>query len=152
MNKLDIQIASQSIRLPSRQQLQTWVDLVLHQPSVHSSLGIRIIDEPEMVEFNQKYRNKQGSTNILSFPFEPPSEIANDYLGDLLICAPVVEREALAQQKQWEHHWAHIVIHGLLHLLGYDHIDHQEAEEMEQLEIKLLKQITIKNPYKEHNS
>ena len=152
MNHLDIQIESQATQLPNRQQFQTWADLVLDNPSVYSSLVIRIIDESEMTEFNQKYRHKQGSTNILSFPFDPPSEIANDYLGDLLVCAPVVEREALAQHKKLEHHWAHIIIHGLLHLLGYDHIDDQEAKKMEQLEINLLKKITIKNPYEEQDN
>lgn len=149
MNVVDIQIVSHSDNLPSKEQFQFWIDAVLTDNSEDSEIVIRIIDETEMIQFNEQYRNKEGSTNILSFPFHPPDEIESKLLGDLLICAPIVEKEALLQHKKVEHHWAHMTIHGLLHLLGYDHIDNAEAEKMEALEIKLLKTIKITNPYEE---
>ena len=152
MNTLDIQIASQSKQLPSTQQFQQWVDTVLSDQSQHSEIVIRLIDEAEMISFNQQYRHKTGSTNILSFPFDAPEPIESDLLGDLLICPAVIEIEAQQQHKQLTHHWAHIVIHGLLHLLGYDHINDTDATEMESLEIKLLQKITINNPYKDTTS
>jgi probable rRNA maturation factor len=80
-----------------------------------------------------------------------PDGIESDLLGDLLVCAPVVEKEALAQNKALEHHWSHMIVHGVLHLLGYDHIDECEAEEMEALEVKILKTVNIENPYEEKN-
>ena len=156
MNILDIQIVSQSKQLPKQEQFQYWVDAVLGDESQdqdsNSELVIRIVDEAEMTQFNEQYRDKKGSTNILSFPFEAPEGIASYLLGDLLVCAPVVEKEAQQQNKELEHHWAHIIVHGVLHLLGYDHVDDQDAEEMEALEIKILKKIKIKNPYEEKSN
>ena len=95
----------------------------------------------------QQYRQKSGPTNILSFPFEAPEHIELNLLGDLVICAPVLEVEALEQQKDLYDHWAHIVIHGVLHLLGYDHITDEDALIMEEKEIYLLNELNIKNPY-----
>lgn len=152
MNILDIQIASQSKQLPVQEQFQYWIDAVLKDESQDSEIVIRIVDEAEMTQFNEQYRNKKGSTNILSFPFEAPEGIASYLLGDLLVCAPVVEKEAQQQNKELAHHWAHLIVHGALHLLGYDHIDDQDAEEMEVLEIKILKKIKIKNPYEEKSN
>jgi probable rRNA maturation factor len=102
-----------------------------------------------MIQFNEQYRENTGSTNILSFSFDPPEGVDSDLLGDLLICAPVIEAEAQQQNKELEHHWAHMVVHGVLHLIGYNHIDQLEAEEMEALEIKILRSIKIDNPYEE---
>lgn len=152
MNDLDIQIISQSKLLPSQEQFQYWVDAVLKDPSQDAEVVIRIVDEAEMTQFNEQYRDKKGSTNILSFPFEAPEGIDSYLLGDMLVCAPVVEKEAQQQNKQLEHHWAHMIVHGVLHLLGYDHGDDQDAEEMEALEIKILKKIKIKNPYEENSN
>ena len=152
MNLLDIQIISQSKLLPDQEQFQYWVDAVLKDPSQDAEVVIRIVDETEMIQFNEQYRGKKGSTNILSFPFEVPEGIDSCLLGDMLVCAPVVEKEAQQQHKQLDHHWAHIVVHGVLHLLGYDHVDDQDAEEMEALEIKILKTINIKNPYEENSN
>lgn len=138
--------------MPAQKLFQVWVDAVLRDSSQNSEIVIRIVDEPEMLQFNQQYRDKKSLTNILSFPFEIPEGIESDLLGDLLVCAPVVEKEAIQQNKKLEHHWAHLLVHGLLHLLGYDHIDDVEAEEMEALEVKILKTIKIKNPYEEKSS
>ncbi len=149
MNVLDLQLVSESKNLPSQDQFQYWVDSVLKDDSQDSEIVIRVVDEDEMTQFNEQYRNKTGSTNILSFPFDAPDAVESDLLGDLLVCAAVVEREAQQQDKILEHHWAHMIVHGVLHLLGYDHIDDQDAEEMEALEVKILKTIKINNPYEE---
>ena len=152
MNVLDFQIVSQSKQLPDQDQFQYWVDAVLKDESQDSELVIRIVDEAEMTQFNEQYRDKKGSTNILSFPFEAPEGVDSNLLGDLLVCAPVVEKEAQQQHKELDHHWAHMIVHGVLHLLGYDHVDDQDAEEMEALEVKILKTIKIKNPYEEKSN
>ena len=152
MNHLDIQIATESTDYPDEQQFQRWVDAVLTDPDVDSEIVIRLVDEDESAELNSQYRHKAGPTNILSFPFEPPKGIEMDLLGDLLICVPVIAKEALEQRKLPEHHWAHITIHGVLHLLGYDHIDEREAEQMEALEISILNTLNIANPYQEEST
>lgn len=146
---MDVQVVSLSKQLPDLAQFQYWVDSLLKDDTEDSEVVIRLVDESEMVQFNEQYRDKKGTTNILSFPFEPPEGMSSKLLGDLLICVPVIEQEALAQGKKLEHHWAHIVIHGVLHLLGYDHLSDEEAEEMEALEIKVLRSIAVENPYKE---
>jgi len=152
VNVLDIQIVSQSKQLPDQEQFQYWVDAVLKDDSQDSEFVIRIVDEAEMIQFNGQYRDKKGSTNILSFPFEVPEGIDSNLLGDILVCAPVVEKEAKQQHKELDNHWAHMIVHGVLHLLGYDHVGDQDAEEMEALEIKILKKIKIRNPYEENNN
>lgn len=152
MNYLDIQFATTVTDYPSEQQFQRWVDTVLSDPEHDSEVVIRLVDETESADLNQQYRHKSGPTNILSFPFEVPDGIEMDLLGDLVICAPLIAQEARQQQKVLEHHWAHITIHGILHLLGYDHIEDSEAEEMEALEIKFLNLLNIANPYQEESA
>ena len=151
MNYLDIQIATEAKDCPSEQQFQQWVDAVLSDQSQDSEIVIRLVDDAESSALNQQYRHKQGPTNILSFPFEAPDGMQMDLLGDLVICAPLIEKEAAEQNKLTENHWAHITIHGVLHLIGYDHIEEAEAEEMEALEIKLLSMLNIANPYQEES-
>ncbi len=146
---MDVQVVSLSKQLPDLAQFQYWVDSLLKDDTEDSEVVIRLVDEFEMIQFNEQYRDKKGTTNILSFPFEPPEGMNSKLLGDLLICVPVIEQEALAQDKVLEHHWAHMVIHGVLHLLGYDHLSDEEAEEMEALEMKVLRSIAVENPYKE---
>lgn len=111
------------------------------------SVLIRLVDTAESAALNQKYRHRQGPTNVLSFPFEAPPGIPNDHLGDLVICAPLVAREALKQKKPQLHHWTHLVIHGILHLQGFDHIEPEGARRMELREIKLLERLGIPDPY-----
>jgi len=149
MNELDIQLVFESEGQPSQQQFQYWVDTALADYSQNTEIVIRIVDEQESAELNQQYRHKQGPTNILSFPVDLPEGVELDLLGDLVVCASVLEREAQQQNKSLTDHWAHIIIHGVLHLLGYDHIEDSDAEEMEALEIAILNKLNINNPYTE---
>lgn len=145
---LDLQIASDG-DVPSQPQFQQWVDVALQQVTEDCELSIRLVDEAESAELNGTYRGKNYATNVLSFPFEAPVEIEPILLGDLVVCVPIVHKEAIKQNKPVEHHWAHMVVHGCLHLLGYDHINDDEAQEMESLEITLLKSLAISDPYQE---
>lgn len=144
---LDLQIACQNNNLPTEQQFQLWVNTVLTPYNKNFELTIRLVDKKESQQLNLQYRNKDKPTNVLSFPFELPEGIELDLLGDLIICTEVVAQEAKQQNKADFDHWAHLVIHGCLHLLGYDHITEEEADEMESLEIELLKGLNINNPY-----
>ncbi|MCW2255911.1 putative rRNA maturation factor [Providencia alcalifaciens] len=145
---LDLQIASEETTgLPSEALFQRWLEAVLPQFQPQSEVTIRIVDEEESHHLNLTYRGKDKPTNVLSFPFEAPPEVELSLLGDLIICRQVVEQEAIEQQKSAEEHWAHMVIHGCLHLLGYDHIEDEEAEEMEGLETEILAQLGYADPY-----
>jgi len=149
VNDIDIQVVFESKGQPDRQQIQCWVDAALDDYEQDTEIVVRIVDEQESAELNEQYRHKSGPTNILSFPVDLPEGIELDLLGDLVICAPVLEKEALEQDKLLAHHWAHIIIHGVLHLLGYDHLDETEAELMENKEIAILNKLNINNPYSE---
>ncbi|MEY4211236.1 MAG: hypothetical protein RLZ92_1617 [Pseudomonadota bacterium] len=151
MNYLDIQLATSYADYPTEQQFQLWINTVLQEDDQDSEIVIRLVDDQESAELNQQYRHKQGPTNILSFPFEAPDGFDTALLGDLVICAPLIALEAQQQNKPLFDHWAHITIHGVLHLLGYDHINDSEAEEMEALEIKILSRLNINNPYLEES-
>jgi probable rRNA maturation factor len=147
---LDVQAAS-SASTPNETQLQQWAELAatdfLSQQNEDQELTIRIVDKDESQSLNHRYRDKDKPTNVLSFPYEQAPGMHVPLLGDLLICAPVVIQEALEQEKPVEAHWAHIVLHGVLHLLGYDHIETEEAEQMEKLEVTLLDKLGYANPY-----
>jgi len=149
MNSVEIQTIFESAGQPSEAEIQLWVDTALEEIERDTEIVVRIVDESESAELNEQYRHKQGATNILSFPVEIPEGIDLNLLGDLVICAPVLEQEALQQNKILTHHWAHIIIHGALHLLGYDHLEDQQAEEMESKEIALLQKLNIPNPYQQ---
>ena len=149
MNQIEIQAVFESLGQPDQQQIQLWVDTALEDYDQDTEIVVRIVDEQESAELNEQYRHKSGPTNILSFPVELPESIELDLLGDLVICAPVLEKEALEQGKILTHHWAHIIVHGVLHLLGHDHIDDDEAELMESKEIAILNKLRINNPYTE---
>ena len=134
--------------IPSEQAFETWANAVLsHIGVVDKEMTVRIVDEQESHGLNFEYRGKDKSTNVLSFPFECPPEVPIPLLGDLVICAPVIVAEAAQQKKAIADHYAHMVIHGTLHLLGYDHIDDADAEEMEGIEVHILKQLEIDDPY-----
>ena len=143
---LDLQLASDAANLPPEDQFQRWSQLAW-QGDEPTEVTIRIVDRSEMQALNLQYRGKDKPTNVLSFPFEAPVGIHIPLAADLVICAPVVAQEAQEQHKDIHTHWAHMVIHGMLHLQSYDHIDDNEAEDMEDLEIHLLTQIGIANPY-----
>jgi len=150
MNLIELQVATEAEH-PEPAMFQVWVDAALAGREVDSEIVIRLVDETESAELNGQYRQKAGPTNILSFPFEAPPGVEMDLLGDLVVCAPLIAREAAEQGKSVEHHWAHITIHGVLHLLGYDHVDELEAEQMESLEIEILEKLDIANPYMEEH-
>jgi probable rRNA maturation factor len=149
LNLIDLQVIDKNVYFPSVDKMQCWVDCTLSDYTVETELVIRIVNQKEISELNEKYRGKKGSTNILSFTFEQPVGIKLDLLGDLVICAAVVNNEAKQQNKDLDAHWAHIVIHGVLHLLGFDHIKAQEAEIMENKEVSILQSLNISNPYLE---
>ena len=137
-----------SQRVPDEVLFQQWARAAADAAANEAAeVSIRIVDESESAELNQTYRHKSGPTNVLSFPCEVPVGVPNDLLGDLVICAPVVAREALEQGKNPEAHWAHMVIHGVLHLRGYDHLQEDEAEQMEALEVEILDGLGYPNPY-----
>ncbi|OCG18225.1 rRNA maturation RNase YbeY [Gilliamella sp. WF3-4] len=145
---LDLQIATKEQQnLPSEAQILQWLDVILPQFMDNAELTIRIVDEQESQQLNYTYRHKDKPTNVLSFPFESPVEIEVPLLGDLIICKQVVETEAVQQHKSLTSHWAHMIVHGCLHLLGYDHILDEEAEEMENIEINIMQQLGFKDPY-----
>ncbi|NHB94183.1 rRNA maturation RNase YbeY [Photorhabdus cinerea] len=144
----DLQIACKNLQgLPEETLFQRWLDGVLPQFQSESEVTIRIVDEAESHNLNLTYRGKDKPTNVLSFPFEAPPTVDLPLLGDLIICRQVVEKEAEEQQKTVEEHWAHMVIHGCLHLLGYDHIEDDEAEEMESLETEIMQKLGYSDPY-----
>ena len=148
MLELDLQNASSAQALPGEAEFRAWCTLALRQRSADSELTIRLVDEEEGRALNRQFRGKDYATNVLSFPADVPDELLDiPLLGDLVICVPVLEREAREQNKSPQAHWAHLVIHGCLHLLGYDHIDDDEADEMESLERTLLAELGHPDPY-----
>ncbi|MDX1335018.1 MAG: rRNA maturation RNase YbeY [Gammaproteobacteria bacterium] len=136
--------------IPRPEQFEQWAAAAL-QPESIPELSIRVVAEDEGRELNLAYREKDYATNVLSFPFEAPAGLPIEYLGDLVICAPVVVREAEEQGKPPESHWAHMVVHGVLHLQGYDHIEKAEAEQMETLEKHIMAQLGYANPYQDED-
>lgn len=134
---------------PASVTLRKWAKAVLDAMSVAREVTIRVVDENEMTVLNGKYRQKPKPTNVLSFPCDMPGDIVDYPLGDIIICAEVVNREAKEQNKTRDAHWAHMVVHGVLHLLGYDHENEIDANKMEKIEIDILSRLKFKNPYGE---
>ena len=139
--------ACQPSAAPSDAKFEKWVTAALDSASDPIELSIRLVDEMESAKLNQLYRDKPGSTNVLSFPFDAVAPVALPILGDLVICEPLVIREAREQKKSSDAHWAHMVVHGVLHLLGYDHIHDHDADFMENLETKILLSLDYPAPY-----
>ena len=134
--------------IPLVSEVEAWANAVLsHEGISDLEVTVRFTDEDESQSLNSEYRGKDRPTNVLSFPFEAPPGIEINLLGDLVICAPVISREAKEQGKQVRDHYAHMTVHGVLHLLGYDHMEDAEAQEMESKEIAILAQLGIENPY-----
>ncbi len=146
---LDIQNATKFDAIPSRERFVEWSLAAMDGVREHAEMVIRLVDEPEIQGLNRTYRGKDQPTNVLSFPSDLPEVVDSDLLGDLVICAPVVLREAKEQGKSEESHWAHMVVHGVLHLLGYDHLQEGDAETMEQLEREVMTGLGFQDPYKE---
>lgn len=157
---VDLQIADDGDDHPPPSSIEHWlttaiscaqqhVDNTTASPDVEFELTVRIVDRQEITALNHQYRHKNKATNVLSFPAELPDHIDLPLLGDLVICADVVRQEAIEQHKTLTAHWAHMLVHGTLHLLGYDHIDDDEAKEMEDLEVIILDKLEVANPYLE---
>ncbi len=145
--QLEVQRVAKRADLPADEALQRWAEAALAPGLDQGELVIRLVDEEESQALNREYRSKDRPTNVLSFPFEAPVVAESDLLGDLVICATVVVAEAAAQNKPLEAHWAHMVVHGVLHLQGHDHQNEREAEEMERLETEVLATLGFQNPY-----
>ncbi len=145
---VDIQCASGE-PVPSEDDLRRWIEAALASQTTRddTEISVRLVDIPEMAGLNQAYRGKPGPTNVLSFPADLPAELQLPLLGDIVICAPVVREEAQSQHKALAAHWAHMAVHGTLHLLGYDHIEEREALAMEALESAILADLSYPCPY-----
>ncbi len=143
-NEIDIQIACDSPH-PAPEQLRHWAEAALEGRC--AGVSLRIVDEAEITDLNQRFRRRQGPTNVLSFPYENPPGVPLAFLGDVVICAPVVAQEARAQGKSEAAHWAHMVVHGILHLRGFDHLLPQDAELMEAKERDILAKLGFPDPY-----
>ena len=146
---VELQIASNSDKIPDPNKFQRWVAEATQHLHKDAEVSLRIVNQDESRELNHQYRGKNKPTNVLSFPSDLPSELNLSLLGDLVICAPIVEQEALEQHKNLEAHWAHMTVHGTLHLLGYDHINEIMAEEMENLETLILTNLNYSPPYQQ---
>lgn len=152
---IEIQHETEFSPLPSAEQISLWVNTALKDRlSGDTEICVRLVDKPEIQALNREYRHKDKPTNVLSFPIDLPEGFEEEVglLGDLVICAPVVFEEAQTQGKTYEDHFAHMLIHGCLHLLGYDHVTEEQADIMEPLEIKILATINIPNPYTRERS
>ncbi len=151
MSQVSVQYGLARKGLPAASSVRRWVAAALAQQQQAGALCVRLVDESEGRELNRDWRGKDYATNVLSFPAELEIE-QQRWLGDLVICAPVVAREAVEQNKASKDHCAHLTVHGVLHLLGYDHQDEAEALAMEALEVEILAQLGIANPYLQHGA
>ncbi len=147
MVTIELQNAAPHANVPARSQFECWAQAIRSAEDRPQEVAVRIVDEEEMTRLNQHYRHKAGPTNVLSFPAELPADIDLPFLGDVVICAPVVIDQARQQGKPEQSHWAHMIVHGILHLQGYDHINEADARQMESLEIQIMQQLGFENPY-----
>ena len=152
--KIDIAISNEGFDAPSQNEILNWLNTLFKHKQIQPhkkvsravSISFCMIGFSEMQALNKQYRQKDKPTNVLSFPCPIPNA-PDGFLGDIVLCVPQIEREAKEQHKSLSCHWAHLILHGTLHLLGYDHETEQEAIEMENLEVDLLAQLSMPNPY-----
>ena len=151
---VDVQVATEGDDNPDPESIRAWSEFVLNQAdenfqpsSQEIEVCVRIVDSIESQTLNFQYRHKNLPTNVLSFPADLPADVPIRHLGDIVICRDVVNDEAQAQGKELRAHWAHMVVHGLLHLLGYDHVDEDDAEIMEGLETRIMIGLLFPPPY-----
>ncbi len=158
MFNIDLQIAVQDTNdIPTLENITKYAETAAEDVKADADMTVRIVEEEESHQLDLEYRHKDRPTNVLSFPYEIPEdlppevrdEVAGNLIGDLVICKKVVEREALEQHKTFEEHWAHMIVHGTLHLLGFDHITDAEAEVMEAKEKEVMLKLGFEDPYKE---
>jgi len=151
MLQVDIQKATTET-VPEEEDIRRWISAALVDRQEDTEISVRLVERDEMATLNQTYREKPGATNVLSFPADLPPELTLPLLGDIVICAPVVIQEAAAQNKPCNAHWAHLTVHGTLHLLGYDHIEEDEAVAMEARETEILASLDYPCPYSDNTS
>ena len=144
---VDIQMASASEEAPDPQSIERWIGAAIGDQRESTELSVRIVDAEEGQALNEQFRGSTGATNVLSFPFENESPQPLPLIGDIVICAPVVAKEAREQNKALNAHWAHMMIHGVLHLLGYDHQNENDANLMESLETEIMQGLGFPPPY-----
>jgi len=150
MVQVYVQDVSLNADVPGHAEIKQWAKTTLRECEYHDvELTIRVVDEPAISALNQRFRSKKGSTNVLAFPFVDPPGLNTNLIGDVVVCAPVIAREAKHSSQSLIEHWAHIVVHGVLHLCGYDHQRHVEAQTMQQVECAVLKQLGFSDPYAE---
>lgn len=149
MLALELQNASEQAGVPSETDIHRWAAAALEGRRDPAELSVRVVDEAEGRELNAAWRGKDYATNVLSFPAELPEALGLPLLGDLVLCAPVVAREAAEQGKPLDAHWAHLVVHGCLHLIGYDHETDADAGIMEALETEIMARLGYADPYQE---
>ena len=145
MINVEIQRVLKGFDIPDDEQFRKWAAAV--DASSKQEVSIRIVDEAEITELNRMYRKKSQATNVLAFPAEIPVEAGLPFIGDIVICAPIVAKQAAEQGKSLLSHWAHMTLHGILHLQGYDHIDDADAKIMENIEVQLMSKLGFPNPY-----
>ncbi len=144
---VNIENVSRCDPVPDPADMRRWLTAAIRRQTTQGEISVRIVGLEEGTEFNNRYRKQSGPTNVLSFTADVPEFVGSDLLGDLVVCAPVINREAREQGKTAAAHWAHILVHGALHLLGYDHIENTEALEMEALETQILGELGFAPPY-----
>ena len=158
--QVDVQVAENVSNGPSQADIQDWLEKVITYVATDTArnieISVRIVDEAEGRALNKQFRKKDSATNVLSFPLldAGPADLPDEMplaLGDIVICGPVVAREASEQGKKCSDHWAHMLVHGALHLFGYDHETDEQAQEMETLEIRILALGGVENPYESEN-
>lgn len=151
--QIDLQIACEDSRPVNDENLKAWVQMTLDEHQSAAELTLRLVDIEEITDLNTSYRKKNKATNVLAFPSNLPEVVELDYpfLGDIIICPKVLLEESREQNTPLDAHWAHIVIHGVLHLLGYDHIEEDDSKIMQAMEIKLLSKLGFENPYREED-
>ena len=146
---VDLQIADPGLSVPSPARISSWVEAAVADSIESCEICVRIVGQREGRRLNERFRGRSTATNVLAFAADLPAGPDLPLMGDLVICRPVVEREAAEQGKMVEAHWAHMVVHGTLHLLGYDHGTEQEAERMEAREVQILAALGYPDPYQE---
>jgi probable rRNA maturation factor len=145
--EIDVQVATDAVDIPATGVLRRWAEAAVGARKPQAALGIRIVDAGESQELNRRYRGCDRPTNVLAFAADLPAGLALPDLGDLVVCHEVVRREAGEQGKSIEAHWAHMVVHGTLHLLGFEHGTAEQAREMEALEVQILAALGYSDPY-----
>ena len=145
---------SENIYVPGEQLVSSWIETALRVISYDKpvQVSVCVVSRQEITTLNDKYRNMNKATNVLSFPYESMPGVELPLLGDIVVCAEVVNEEAQQQGKSLQQHWAHMIVHGTLHLLGYDHIRDTDAQQMESIEVKVLSNLEFSNPYGEINT